>query len=202
MPDEYQALIEAMAQSCMERGYTDTTIQHLLAETGLDRSEFDRHFPDKEACAIAAVDSILGEGLATVAGAFSGDISEGEIALEALLSLMELFAERPAMGSLAMTDSRQRLPRAGYERYEGGFAILIAMLDRLRSDCNTGFEPPPCAALAAVGGPAAVIRRELAHGNAADLPKLLPDLIYSAIVPFLGQPEALRLARHAQALIS
>ncbi|HSS33360.1 MAG TPA: hypothetical protein VLL27_08795 [Solirubrobacterales bacterium] len=195
------ALIAAMAESCVERGYIDTTIEDLLAATGLRRSDFDRHFAGKEACAVAAVDEALAAGLATVTAGFSGDRPEGESVLQVLLGLLELFAERPALGSLAMTDARQRLPRAAFERYAGGFAILIATLDRLRADGAPGAMAPPNAARGGIGGSEALIRRELARGRAAELPRLLPDLIYSAAVPFLGQKEALRLSRQGAELL-
>lgn len=198
--DRRRAFLDAMARSCYERGYTDTTVEDLLAETGLSRTDFERHFPDKEACAVAAVELVLTAGIGIVSSAFSGDRAEGESTLRALLGLLQLFAERPEMGSLAMTDSRQRMPLPAYERYAGGFAILHAMLDRLRADA-AGHEPPPAAARAALGGSEALIRRELACGRAAHLPRLAPALIYSALVPFLGQEEALRIARQGRKLL-
>lgn len=78
---------------------------------------------------------------------------------------------------------------------------MIAMLDRLRADGASGSEAPPQAARSGLGGAEAVIRREITHGRAATLPRLLPDLIYSAVVPFLGQGEALRLTRTARDLL-
>ena len=198
--DPRRALIEAMARSCMERGYEDTTIDGLLAATGLGRATFEQWFADKEACGLAAVDAILAEGLAAVFETFSGDIAEGESVLRGLVALVDLFAEQPAMASLAMIDSRQRMPRAAHERYASGFAMLIAMVDGLRTNAGAGGEPPPCAALAALGGSEAIVRREIAHGRASALRRLLPDLIYSALVPFLGQREALRIARQGQRL--
>lgn len=196
--NQREALVEAMAESCVDRGYLDTTIENLLATTGLTQADFDRHFADKEACGAAAVDAVLAAGIGIVSEAFTGDISEPESTLRALLGLLELFARRPAMGSLAMVDSRQRMPAAPLERYVNGFAILRAMLDRLRSEPVAGEEAPPCAARGALGGSEALVRRELVHGRAAELPDLLPDLIYSAMVPFLGQSEALRIARQGR----
>jgi AcrR family transcriptional regulator len=196
------ALIDAMARGCMERGYTETTVEDLLAETGLSRADFDRHFIDKEDCGVAAVEAVLTAGIEIVSATFTGDMSEGESTLRALLGLLDLFAARPEMGSLAMTDSRQRMPRTAFDRYDGGFAILRGMLDRLRSQGGEGAGAPPCAARGALGGPEAVIRRELAHGGAAGLPALLPDLIYGALVPFLGQEEALRISRQGEKLLA
>jgi AcrR family transcriptional regulator len=200
--DPRQALVDAMSRSCFERGYTDTTVGHLLEATGLSLAEFHRHFRNKEECAVAAVEEVLTEGIGVVSRAFTGDTSESESTLRALRSLLELFAERPEKGSLALTDSRQRLPRAAFEPYANGFAILIAMLDHVRSDSPLGSLAPPTAAKAALGGPEALIRREIAEGRARELPRLLPDLIYSALVPFLGQREALRIARQGRSLLA
>lgn len=199
--DSREALIEAMARSCMERGYMETTVEDLLAETGLDRAEFDRHFIDKEDCGVAAVEAVLSAGIEIVSVTFTGDMSEGESTMRALLGLLDLFAARPEMGSMAMTDSRQRMPRAAFDRYDGGFAILRAMLDRLRSQGGEGSAAPPCAARGALGGAEAVVRREIAQGGAARLPALVPDLIYSALAPFLGQREALRISRQGERLL-
>lgn len=199
-PDPRALLVGAMAESCMERGYLETTIEDLLAATGLTRADFDRHFADKEACGGAAVDEALAAGIAMVSEAFTGDVSEAEITLQALVGLLGLFARRPAIGSLAMVDSRQLMPDVLHQRYVNGFAILRAMLDRLRSESELAGKAPPCAARGALGGGEAIVRREITRGRAAELPNVLPDLIYSAMVPFLGQREALRLSRQARRL--
>lgn len=193
--------MRAMAESCMRRGYEETSIVDLLAQTGCSRAEFDRQFADKEHCAIAAVDAILSDGMATVSIAYSPDTSERESALRALYLLLCLFAEDPAFAGLAFIASRQAMPRRAEERYQSGFAILTAMLDRLRADSPEGEHLPRCTARAAIGGGEALVRSRLASGKGGELPEVLPDLIYSATVSFLGQEEALRLARKSRDLL-
>lgn len=203
-PDEdaRAKLIEAMAQSCHVRGYTDTTIEDLLADTGLRRAEFDRHFADTEECALAAVEAILAEGMTAVSDAYSPDTSEWESALGALRALLVLFAARPALARLAFIDSRQAMPPSALQRYESGFAILTAMLDRLRPAGVEGLQAPATAARAAIGGGEALVRRELTGGLTGDLPAVLPDVVYGATVAFMGQEQALRLSREAEKLIA
>lgn len=198
-PDEGRrlALIGAMSRSCMERGYRDTRVEDLLLETGAGEEEFRSLFGDKEGWALAAVDEALSAGIAAVSRGWSPDLSERESTLSALTLLLEMFAERPELGALAMTHSRQMMPRPCWERYEAGFAVLTAMMDRMRADDPEEARVPKSAARAALGAAEAVIRRELACGRAAGLPDLLPDLIYAAVVPFTGQEEALRLARES-----
>jgi len=195
---ERDRLVEAMAVSCAGRGYLETSIEDVCADAGIPRAAFERHFDGKEECALAAVEEILGAALAAVAGAYSPDTSEWESALQALRALLELFASRPALASLAFIDSRQMMPARALERYKSGFAILTAMLDRLREDSDDGGLAPAIGARAAIGGGEALVRREIAAGRADQLPRILPDLVYAATAPFLGQEEALRLARRAR----
>lgn len=199
-PDEHssrEALIAAMARCCAEHGYEETTVEQLVAAAGCSESGFYRHFADKEECALAAVETILSEGIARVAAGYSADTSEWESALNALAQLLELFSALPAFARLAFIDSRQAMPPAASDRYKEGFAILAAMLDRLRE----GEGVPAVAARAAAGGGEALVRRELVVGGGTELPAILPDLVYIATVPFLGQKEALRLSRRAGGLV-
>jgi hypothetical protein len=78
--------------------------------------------------------------------------------------------------------------------------MLEVMLDRGR-DYSLGGGQPAKTALGILGGAQALVRREVALGRAERLPQLLPECVYIATVPFLGQREALRLARQAQELL-
>ncbi|HSC20955.1 MAG TPA: TetR/AcrR family transcriptional regulator [Solirubrobacterales bacterium] len=189
-----------MARCCAEHGYPETTVETVIDEAGVDRPAFDRNFQGKEDLALAAVDSILAAGMATVGTAYSPDTNEIESALGSLAALLELFASRPELARFAFIEPRHGMPESARERYRSGFSILTAMLDRLRDQGRLSSHPPPCAARAAIGGGEALVRRELECGRGADLPHLLPALVYSAAVPFLGQREALRYARLAAEL--
>jgi AcrR family transcriptional regulator len=190
-----------MARSCARRGFAETRIEDVLNDARLPREAFDRHFADKEACAMAAVEEILTVALAAVSRAYSADASEWESVLQTLRALLELFAARPALADLAFIHSRQMMPAVAYARYQSGFVLLNAMLDRLRVDQFGETEPPSCAARAAIGGGEALVRREIAAGRAEQLPSVLPDLVYAGTVSFLGQEEALRLARRGRQLL-
>lgn len=189
-------LIAAMAQSCAERGFEETDIAEVARMAGC--SEFDLHFESKEDCALAAVDAILAEAISAIGGSYSPDTSEGESAMGALRALLELFAACPAPARLAFIDSRQAMPESAMRRYESGFAILTAMLDRLRSESANHQAVPPLAARAAIGGGEALVRRKISEGQAGELPGILPDLVYGAAVPFLGQRAALKMAQRAR----
>jgi AcrR family transcriptional regulator len=201
MPPERERLLEAMARCCARNGYEETTVADVLIDARLGSEAFERAFASKEACAVAALESILGESMAVVSGAYSADRSEWDNVLSALKALLELCAARPTFANLAFIGSRQSMPGAALNLYESGFTLWNVMLPRLRSDQLGESEPPEAAARAAIGGGEALVRREVAGGRAEGLPRALPDLVYSATIPFLGQEEALALARRGRQLL-
>lgn len=200
VPSERQQLVEAMARCCLERGYPETSVAEVAAAARLEQEDFERHFADKEDCALAAVDSIVGLGMTKVTAVYSADRPERENAVHLLAALLELFAAHPALTQVAFIGSRHAMGAPSLARYESGVTVLAAMLDRLRSGSD-GEGPPILSARAAIGGGEALVRREIAAGRIGELPRILPDLVYSAVVPFLGMSEAQRLARTGHELL-
>lgn len=195
-------LIAATAALCAEDGYRALEEEAIAARAGVPWEEMGDLFPGgKEECALAAVDAILAAGMAAIGNGYSADRSEWESVLIALMKLLDLFADLPPYARLAFIESRQSMSPEALRRYQAGFSIMTAMLDRLRSESRGSAEVPGTAARAAIGGGEALIRRELASGRPNRLPSLLPSLVYAATVPFLGQREALRLVRQARMLL-
>lgn len=60
---------------------------------------------------------------------------------------------------------------------------------------------PHSAVSAALDGAELVMRGELASGNAAQLPSLLPSFVFLVTLPVVGQDEALDLSRRTSELI-
>lgn len=199
-PSARERLIGAMAASCAERGYRKASVEDVLARTGLDRDEFDRHFAGKAECALAAVDQILAETTRAVAGAGRPGLADWRFLLGATLALLELLAARPSYASLALIEARSSMPPEAHDRYAAGIRVIVAMLDRVRA--YAAQSTPASAGRGAVGGAEMLIRRELLAGRAEHLPELLPDIIYGTVVPFLDQREALRYAELAREMIN
>jgi AcrR family transcriptional regulator len=187
-------ILGATAELCAERGYEELELEDIAARAEVPVEGLKELFPDKEAAAGAAIDAVLATVVDIIGRLYSPDRSEAESYLVAIEAILRLMAERPAGAQIAYIGCRQMMTPRLKEVQESGVQLLAAMLERLW-DYSTGGAQPPRAARAALGGAEAVVRREVALGRTADLPRLLPDLIYGATVPFLGQAEALRLAR-------
>ena len=189
-----------MAADCAERGYAGATVEGVLAQTGISRATFERHFDDKADCALAAVDQILAETTRTVANAQLPDLTDWQRLLNATHALLELMAARPSYARLACVEARQSMSSEAYERYAAGIRVLIAMLDQARAYASAG--APASATYGAIGSAEFLIKRELIAGRAEHLPQLLPDIIYGTVVPFVDQQEALWYAELAREMVN
>ena len=201
-PSERERILTAIAELCAERGYAALTVAEVLERSGVSAEVFDELFPDKEQCAKAAVDAILAEVMAVVSANYSADRSQRDSYLLAIMAILELLAARPGFAYISFIGARQMAPTSLGEGLETGARLLSAMLERLREEGGSLAAVPASAARAALGGAEAVVRREIVAGRAQTLPRHLPDFVYAATVPFLGQEEALRLARRGEELLA
>jgi hypothetical protein len=69
--------------------------------------------------------------------------------------------------------------------------LLAGLLDEGRAATSPPSELPDGTALAVIHGCALVLREQIMAGRTAELTELLPDLLYAALVAYVGQQEAL-----------
>lgn len=199
-PSERERVLRAMAELSVEQGYWDTTVEQICERAGVSEEAFFALFDDVEDCMVAAINAILSEVMAAVSLNYSADRSEWDSYLLAIRGILELMAAHPSFAQLGYVASRQMGPPRLREGYEAGVRVLVSLIERL-STYSEGASQPSNAARGALGGAEAVVRRELMAGRIEQLPRLLPDFIYSATVPYLGQEEAMRLARRGRELL-
>lgn len=193
-------ILQAMADCCAERGYRSTTVDAVCRRAAVDRESFDLLFAGREDCALAALNKIVSETLARISMIDSGESLALERRTFEIRAVLELLADRPSFAKLAAIDARQGGSDRMHSAYESAARVLALMLERVGAGAMGVGER--MAARAAIGGAEALMRRELAVGGMGDLPRLLPDLVYASLVPFVGQGEALRQANLAAKLVA
>jgi hypothetical protein len=195
-------ILDAIVELCMVQSYEETTIEQVMTWAGVSHEDFQGLFgEDKEECLLAAMNAIIGELVSAVSGSYSADRSEWDSYLLGIKAILELMAAKPAYAYLSYVVARQGAPARVRDAQKATAHIVAAMLERLWS-YSIGEAQPVRMARASLGAAEAVIRRELVGGRAEELPQLLPDVVYGATVAFLGQEEALRLARRAGELLA
>jgi AcrR family transcriptional regulator len=194
-------LLEAMVRVVAARGYEATTVTDVTEFAGVSESVFRDSFASKEECFLEAYDAVIDVLVAHVASAF--EAAEGEPWPErigaGLRALVELLAAEADIARMAMVE----VTAVGDEaraRYRSALARFTPFLEEGRSWSRRGGELPPDTARFAIGGATSMIFDEIRAGRGAELKRLLPNLHFAVLMPYLGaeaaEEEMRRLTRH------
>ena len=109
--NQRERLFAAMVATVAEKGYEATTVADLVKLSGVSRSAFYRHFEDKQACFLAAVEAIVKPPLRQLATAGAApEIDAGKRAFEALIGQI---VEQPAASKMCVVEVYAAGPAGG-----------------------------------------------------------------------------------------
>ena len=84
-------------------------------------------------------------------------------------------------------------PRA-LDRYDGAIRRFVPLFEQGRAESPYGDQLPPNISEAVLGGIAQVLYLRVLAGETATLPDALDELLYFALVPYLGHAGTTRVA--------
>lgn len=179
-----------MIDSCAEKTYAATTITDIVSRARISRTTFYKRFADKRTCFDATVELCLEELQEAARSSHSPGAPPVEAVRRATAATLEAMAARPAVAQLLAGDAVAVDP-AVVSRYR---ELLIPTLEELWEGSarasNSRLDPH-----LAFGRAQVLVFHQIASGQAAKLPTLLPDIVYLAAAPFVGHDEALEQAR-------
>jgi AcrR family transcriptional regulator len=192
-------MLDAMAQACAAEGYGGATVAAVIARAGVSRKTFYEHFRDREDCFLAAYDAILAQFLGKVLDAYRQPELDWSTRVRAAVgALLEFLAAEPAFARMCIVEVLAAGERA-MERYGSAVSALAGLLDEGRPQLPQPDEVPAATARTVIEGGAFLIREWILAARTEQLEALLPDIAYAALVPYLGQDEALRAANRESA---
>jgi AcrR family transcriptional regulator len=185
-----ERMLDAIARAVAEKGYEKTSVADVVARAGVSRKTFYEQFADKEACFLAAYETIFGELAAHSLEAYRSRRRWPDRISAGLGAFLEGLAVEPAYARAGIVEVLAAGPRA------------IELRDALLRGFHTFFDPrrpevpdhgaPRIVAEATVGGIYEVVYRHIVAEDPEDLRTLLPQLAYLALVPFVGSRVAAR----------
>lgn len=180
------AIVEAMIQVAGSKGYLATSVADVLAEAGTSRTTFYKHFGNKRECFLAAYDLAIEKILgAAETGCKAGDCWRDR-ARSGLGAVVDLLSADQALAQTAIVE----VSAAGVEarrRHSVAIGRFAGLLESGGQLClGNELELPPNTALMTVGGIAGLILDELRSGRATNIPRILPELEFALLVPYLG----------------
>jgi AcrR family transcriptional regulator len=186
-----ERLLEAAVRMVAEKGYAATTVADLTREAGVSRTTFYAMFEDKEACFLAAYDTITDGLVRRIAKAYESEERWPARARAGLAALLEAIVEEPAIARLALVDVGAAGP-AAQRRYRAALQRLTPLFEEGRDFAPGGRGLPANTSRMAIGAVAGLIADELAEGREEYLPGLLSDLLFATLVPYIGPAAAAR----------
>jgi AcrR family transcriptional regulator len=193
-------ILAAVADACSAKGYGEMSVEDIIAAAGVSRRTFYEHFKNKEHAFLAAYDAVVAQLLQRVNGAVESAPDLPDKVRAGLGAFLGFLANEPAFARMCVVDVLAAGPEA-VARRDGamrGFSQLI--LENVRT--VIGDDAPPALDVIAetvVGGIYEVVYARVLRREFDQLPRLLPDLVYALLLPFMGQRAALAEYRRLEA---
>lgn len=190
MRSQRERLREAMVRVAAAKGYEATTVTDVIEVAGVSRTTFHEMFPDKAACFLEAYDAVIDVLVAHVTSAYEAAAGEPwpDRIAAGLRALVELLAAESDIARMAMVEVTVAGEEAR-ERYRAAVARFAPFLEEGRAHSGQGEELPVDTARLAIGGATSMIFDEVRAGRGPEMERILPDLVFAVLMPYLG-PEA------------
>lgn len=180
-----ERLLAAVVRVTVAKGYEATTVADILGEAGVGRETFYELFDDKLDCMLAAHKLLVDSLEEQVRAAYVSDEPWPLRMRRALAATLDWFAADPNVARFTLVELSTVGP-AFRPRFRAEFARGVTLLEDGAG--KDGPEPELAQAYTlAVGAILARIYEEVVLGRTALLPRLLPDLTYELLVPFIGE---------------
>jgi hypothetical protein len=195
---EREKLFLALMIELGEAGYSETVSEGPLLEAGVSPAEFEAEFGDKDSCLFAAYDHVTELTVAAVARNWDLEEEWPQRVKLGLGALLEAIAAKPEMAR-AMTRAFPGIGPSAYERYVELLERLVPFVREGREYSSVDADLPREVELLAVGAAEAIIFGEVDAGRAGRLPQMMPEVLFSLLVPFMGPERAAEEMRSAAA---
>jgi hypothetical protein len=185
-------LHEAILAELEENGLGQIDLLAVLWKVGVQERDFDATYENVEECLFAAYDELTAQLDTAVREACRAKGEQADWAERVgagLGALLEELAERPQMARVLLRAFPAIGPKA-QARSQAFLESFAPMLSGGRTESDGGAELPGEVEMLATGAVEAIVFEEVEAGRAEDLPTLLPSLLFSAIVPFVGPERA------------
>lgn len=186
MTGKRERILKGMLQAVGRKGYERATVQDAISEAGLYRQAFYDSFTDKEDCYLQAIDAGSAWIELAMREAAAGQTTWRGQLRGALTGLLRFLDEEPEVGRALLVEVHAAGPSAVGKRTEA-MERAAMMMDNAREE-SEGLAPA-ISAEAVVAGILAVLHSRLAAEQTDGFARLLPELMYLAVLPYFG-PEA------------
>ncbi len=181
-------LNRALIDLCFERGYAKLTVEDLCRRAGLERVDYERDYADREDCFRAVFERELDLLLADFAAALAVASGWRQRLRAVAYAFHRWLVADSARTHLMVTEIRAAGERAQLIQWRG-IQRMIDLLDEGRTQAEDPDGLSRATAESLAGGMLTQLYAAVGKGQFRPEAELVPELMYAAVLPYLG-PEA------------
>ncbi len=186
-------ILAAMIATVGARGFRATTVARVADAAAVPEAVFHEHFQDTAECFVGALDVVLTSAELMVLRHFNEQAPWEQRVMGALGALLQGMADHPDAAKAAVVESFGA-GEAARERYRATMRIFVPLIEEGRGLARHPESLSDQTSHAIVGGIASIVHRRVLEDRTAELPSLLGELGFFALMPFLGHSRAMKVA--------
>jgi AcrR family transcriptional regulator len=174
-------ILSAVAGATAELGYTDMSVEAIIARAGVSRRTFYEHFKNKEDAFLAAYDAVVHQVASHVQRAYLQQATALERLRAGVEAYLQFLANEPEIARMAIVEVLAAGPRALARRNDALrlFAEIIEdNIHQLVPSCRR----PALTAETIVGGIYEVAFSRILAGRTGELPSMTDDLLVAVLI--------------------
>jgi AcrR family transcriptional regulator len=183
-------VVEAVADVVSVAGYAATTVEDIIVTARVSRRTFYDLHSNKQDAFLMAYDAISARLLTAL-----GEVLEQEPAFtdrirDLIATFLQFFHDHPPYADVLLMEVMAAGPEAVERRNWTLDALAALVLRAVDEGQPKRGRPPELVAEGIVGGMYEIVYARVLQGRTARLLDLLPDLTFSALLPYVGQDAA------------
>jgi AcrR family transcriptional regulator len=187
--NQRERILAAVGEEVSAKGYPEVSVADIVNRAGVSRRTFYELFDNKEEAFLAAYDEAAGRLVSSVRAAYAAETGFTARFGAGFQVFLELLAASPAFARMCIVEVLAAGPEA-VERRRQVMAEFARLIEENARDHLEPPAPPPLVAETVVGGICEAVYRRIAAGETELLPRLVPDFVESALLPYVGASEA------------
>ena len=167
----------------------DTSIEMVVAHAGLDRPAFDRHFRGKYDGFLSAWQEMNEECMASLMRAYNSEEYWPDRLRAVAIAVVGSLCDEPSRASFAV--EVLAAGDAARARRDMTMRVIASLIDAGRKEMDDPESVPHTTAEVLAGSAYGQVYAKVVRGDTDELPKLIPQLMSAAVMPYLGVEAAL-----------
>jgi AcrR family transcriptional regulator len=186
-----EQLMDAMLDLTFEHGYEAVSVDLIAGRAGGTRDDFSAIFASKEDCAVALLEMLAADNVRTVQGAYDRQDEWPDSLRAAAYAQANWIVENPKWARFGMVEMLWAGELAKAIR-DDGFRHYSAMVDGGRAVASDPDAIPAFTADGTIGSIMKIFAKRLQRGPVQNPYELIPQFMYLAVLPYLGEAAARR----------